>query len=376
MKHVSIIGTLPPIKGISPYCADFALALAEEAHVDFIGYKNLYPERLYPGGTKCENAYPVDMNHPNLDIRNIISWYNPASWIRAGLSARAKTVIVQWWSYPLAPVAIAMLCTLKARGKRIAITVHNVFPHESNRLTRFLNASVFPFGDMLLVHTEKGKCDLMALGISESRIFVMQHVPFVSAYNSDRTNPQDRYASCIASGIDPSRKTICFFGNIREYKGLDHLLLALPAIKEKYPEILLIIAGQPWENWDKYDSIIVEHGLEESVFRRTSFLPFEELSLYLKSSHLVVFPFKELNSASGSLTLAQSLGCDVIATKSVELDSTDEAFLLESSDPSSIAKGIIEYFNDKKGASNKQIQKRKQMSLFSFSKDIMDILGE
>ena len=48
----TLIGTLPPIKGISPYCLELLKSLSKNIEVEFIGFKKLYPDFLYPGGTK------------------------------------------------------------------------------------------------------------------------------------------------------------------------------------------------------------------------------------------------------------------------------------------------------------------------------------
>jgi len=51
---VTLIGTLPPIKGISPYCQELLKSLSKRVEVEFIGFKKLYPDFLYPGGSKIE----------------------------------------------------------------------------------------------------------------------------------------------------------------------------------------------------------------------------------------------------------------------------------------------------------------------------------
>jgi len=52
---ITLIGTLPPIKGISPYCLELLKSLSKNIEVEFIGFKKLYPDFLYPGGSKIKN---------------------------------------------------------------------------------------------------------------------------------------------------------------------------------------------------------------------------------------------------------------------------------------------------------------------------------
>jgi len=49
---ITLIGTLPPIKGISPYCQELLKSLSKRVGVEFIGFRKLYPDFLYPGGSK------------------------------------------------------------------------------------------------------------------------------------------------------------------------------------------------------------------------------------------------------------------------------------------------------------------------------------
>jgi glycosyltransferase involved in cell wall biosynthesis len=340
---ISIIGTLPPIKGISPYCSELALMLAENKHVDFINFKKLYPERLYPGGTKCEDLYPVDLNHRNLSVRNIITWYNPLSWIRAGFSVKGSKVLAQWWSYPLAPVYLIILSIAKLRGKEIHITVHNIYPHERSRVKDFLNHMVLPLADTLIVHTEDNRKELVRKGWKEEKIKVLPHPPLKMSGKED-AKKIDRGHARNELGFSQNDKVLCFFGNIRDYKGLDNLLLALAQLRQIMPEIRLIIAGQPWGNWDKYERIIREEKLERFVTKKTYFLPFDELARCLKASDLVVFPFKEIHSASSSLSLALGMGCNILCTRKIDAGDDRRVFYVDDSNPQALMEGIWDYF--------------------------------
>jgi len=339
-----MIGTLPPLKGISPYCADYALTLAEEAQVDFINFKKLYPETLYPGGTSCDDLYPVDLSHPNLQVRDLITWYNPFSWIRAGLSLNGDVVYAQWWSYPLAPIFLTVLLIAKLRRKRVMLTVHNIYPHEKGAMKRFLNMAVLPLADRLLVHSEKNKSELIELGWNAEKIDVIPHHSLKCGHLNSERIAMCKNEARQKLGIPHDSKVLCFFGNIREYKGLDDLLLALDDVRKDIPEIYLVIAGQPWERWEKYQAIIREKRLSTHVMAKTYFLPFQELALHLKASDLAVFPFKELHSSSDSASLALAMGCDIMSTRHLELPGGDGIYFIDDSRHELLAEGIVAYF--------------------------------
>lgn len=112
-KLVSMIGALPPIKGNAYYCMKLASEVSKNMQVDFIAFKKLYPEFIYPGRTVDDDENFRVRETSNLSVRRIITYYNPFSWIRAGLSVRSKIAHIQWWSVPTAPIYLVLLCILK-----------------------------------------------------------------------------------------------------------------------------------------------------------------------------------------------------------------------------------------------------------------------
>jgi len=48
---ITMLGTLPPLKGNAYYCWALSKELSKKIDLDFISFKKLYPEFLYPGGT-------------------------------------------------------------------------------------------------------------------------------------------------------------------------------------------------------------------------------------------------------------------------------------------------------------------------------------
>ena len=239
---VTFIGTLPPIKGMSPYCLELVTELSKHVEVEFIGFKKLYPDFLYPGGATVDDQNYRTPVVENKKTRSILAYYNPFVWIWAGLTARGDIVHAQWWSYVLAPVYIVILSILKIRKKRVIITVHNVFPHEGGKLNRLLNSIVLHLGNAFIVHDSVNKVKLSSVyGFSEDNIFVVPmgifHTEGIEGFNR---NDSRKYLN-----IPQDREVILSFGNIREYKGLDVLIEAFSLVAKERDKVLLLIAGQP-----------------------------------------------------------------------------------------------------------------------------------
>lgn len=298
---ITLIGTLPPIKGLSPYCLELLKSLAIHVKVEFIGFKRLYPDFLYPGKTKVIDAGYKIPELPNTNIRNILTYYNPFSWLWAGLSAQGEIVHAQWWSHVLAPVYLTILLICKARRKKIVITVHNVLPHEKSRLNNFFDKIIIPFADQLIVHTKIQKETLSQIyNTPGDKISIIPHgilepVPI-------------KGVSCEESrkwlGVPQDKKVILTFGNIRDYKGLDVLLQALALIKEELSNAIVLIAGQCWGSFEKYEKIIRDNRLEDYVIRRLEFIPPSKVEYYFSAANVVVFPYKYFDAQSGACALA------------------------------------------------------------------------
>ncbi len=70
---ISMLSTLPPIKGLSPYTLSLVKELSKKCEIDFYGFKSIYPEFLYKGGTRTDEKEPVIKE---VNMNNYLVWYN------------------------------------------------------------------------------------------------------------------------------------------------------------------------------------------------------------------------------------------------------------------------------------------------------------
>jgi glycosyltransferase involved in cell wall biosynthesis len=297
MKIVTMIGTLPPIKGISPYTQELCQELSKHVAIDFIGFSRIYPEFLYPGGTKDKS---VGMpNIKNLKNRSFLTWYNPFTWIWAGFTAEGDIVHAQWWSWILAPVYLTILSIVRLRGKKIIITVHNVLPHEKSFVKNFLNRSVLKLANEYIVHSVDNKRLFQEKLKTEKPIHVIRHSALpIKKCSKSKTQLRKKYQ------IGHGKKVLLFFGNIRDYKGLDVLLNALAFIPDK--DVTLIVAGSVWGKFDKYRQIIKDNKLDSRVKLYLTFIPLKTLTEFFKLCDVIVFPYREFEASSGAGAIALS----------------------------------------------------------------------
>ena len=265
-----MLGALPPWRGVAPYTRHLIAGLedVDELSVEFLDFKALYPRRLYPGGD------PIDRNGTTVRFRSVavrrfLAWYNPLSWLRAGLTARGQVVHAQWWSYVLAPVYLTVLGLARLRGKRIVLTLHNVAPHEGCRWQRWLYRSVLRLAQHFIVHTQQNAHTLMeAYPAAVGKITI---VP-IGLLTVPASRPMSAEDAREELGLMAGGPIVLAFGNIRTYKGVDVLLRAFRRVLDAGQQATLVIAGEPWGGFDVYSRLIDQLDLGAHVQTRLEYL--------------------------------------------------------------------------------------------------------
>lgn len=212
-------------------------------------------------------------------------------------------------------------------------TVHDVLLHrgEDSFFERVIDKVLKKRNfDRYVVLTEAGRGGLLRRGIPYDIIATVPHAAFSS--------------TSAACPIKSPCNKILFFGRVVDYKGLDVLLDAMPAIHSALPDLKLVIAGQ-----GDYSPYI------DSIQRQSAYIELndcwiepDKIDGYFLDSDLVVLPYVEA-SQSGIIPLAQSLGRPVVASaigglpEQVSHGST--GLLVPPSDSEALAGAIVEAYS-------------------------------
>jgi len=118
---VTVLSSLPPAKGVSPYTSHLVEALSKliDVRLEVLCFASIYPSWLYPGGDPEDGGETPSFD--GVRVRRLLSWYNPISWVWAGLTLHGSVVHAQWWSYFLAPVYTVVLGIARLRGIVLAL---------------------------------------------------------------------------------------------------------------------------------------------------------------------------------------------------------------------------------------------------------------
>jgi glycosyltransferase involved in cell wall biosynthesis len=163
------------------------------------------------------------------------------------------------------------------------LTAHDVLPRRAKALRAW--PDVLETAERVVVHSHRAVEQLVELGLDRERIARIPHPVFEG----------DELPA-------PSGRTLLFFGLIRDYKGLDVLLEALPGV----PDARLVVAGDPLDPVEKTE-------LNDRVEWRLGFRPDAEVRELMGQAAVVVLPYRRLDS-SGVLATAIGYRRPVVVT--------------------------------------------------------------
>ena len=284
-----ILGTAYPFRGgLATFNERLARQLQAEGHqVEVITFTLQYPSFLFPGKTQ----YSTEKASTDLQISQQVHSCNPFNWIKVGHRIRKMQpdmLITCYWMAFFAPCYGMIQRIVQRNGKTHCIAlVHNMIPHEPSILDKL-------FAPFFVRHTDG------FVALSES---VVQDIDHLDRNNKPKTSyPHpiyDHYGeqmskeeACQALNLNPENQYMLFFGLVRAYKGLDLLLDAFGKVKDQLPNLQLIIAGEFYEDEDKYRAQIANNGLTNRVIIKNEFIADADLRKYFGAADLIVQPYK------------------------------------------------------------------------------------
>lgn len=257
-----------------------------------------YPNILFPGKTQYSSASaPEDLN-----IKVAINSVNPLSWTKVGTEIKKQKpdfVIIRYW-LPFMSPALGTIARIIKKNKhtRIICLVDNLIPHEARigdkQLTNYFVKPV----DGFITMSETVYNDTKS--VTDAKVILHEH-PLIDNFGE----PVSKAEARKHLGLQEDEKYILFFGFIRKYKGLDMLLDATKILKDKNSSALpkLIVAGEFYEDEQKYHQQIQELGIEENLIMHTDFIPNNEVKYYLSACDFLIQPYRDATQ-SGVTPLA------------------------------------------------------------------------
>jgi len=226
------------------------------------------------------------------------------------------------WVYPFTigkhrPLTLAKglqflfeLFVARLLGVEIVWTVHNLWEHERRapRFDRFYRRVIVRLCGRIVVHCEAARGEVVEAydlpARHREKVTVIPHGNYVDCYPGETTCEEAR----SRLGLEPDETVFLYFGRIREYKNVPELVTAFKRLDRD--DIRLLVVGSP-RNDAVADRITAQIGPEDSVRTEFTFVPEEEVQVYMRGTDIVTLPFSDLLT-SGSTMLAMSFGKPVV----------------------------------------------------------------
>jgi len=343
---ICLIGPAHPLRGgIAHYTTLLARSLTEAHEVLLISMRRQYLEFLFPGRTQYDTS-----RHPiAAEGEALLDSISPWTWMLGARRIRAfgpDRVVFQWWHPFFAPMYSAVARLAGTRGHNIFLC-HNVMPHERSRVDRALIRLAFSAPDGFIVHAESDREKLRKIR-PQAPVRCTPHPEYAIFSELSAVTRQEARARL---GLSPKDRVVLFFGYIRPYKGLGHLIEAM-AIARRSIDCTLLVAGEFYENRSAYDQLIDRYTLQDRVRLKDSYIPNEDVADYFRASDLVVLPYLSATQ-SGIVQIAYGFDKPVVVTNvggMAEVVSDGETgFVVPAGDPEALASAVVRFFREELG---------------------------
>lgn len=312
MKLV-VIGPVYPYRGgIAHYTSQLSRALIKNGHETHIfSFRRQYPGWLYPGKSDKEPSQPQLQLEAKYTLDPIYPW----TWIntsKAIVKLNPDVVLIHWWTTFWAPAFWVLSGLLNKKGISVIYLIHNVLPHESLPWDPWLARKVLRHGDPLLVQASNERKRLLSL-LPNAKVVLCSH-PVYDFFSS--ANPISKMEAKQQIGVNPDTPLLLFFGIIRPYKGLKYAIEAVAYLKDMGSVTHLIVAGEFWEDIDKYEDQLSKLRISNLVTFEDRYIPNEEVGILFSAADVFVAPYIE-GTQSGAVTIAIAHGLPIVATECI-----------------------------------------------------------
>jgi glycosyltransferase involved in cell wall biosynthesis len=347
--NIVLIGTAFPLRGgIAHYVGLLWKYLSRTHEVRIVTFSRQYPKLLFPGKSQDESG---DAGIPVESVQWIDS-INPFNWIRTGFRVRAMRpdlIIFKFWMPFFAPsygtiAAIARWGT----SARTMFICDNVIPHEKRPGDKLLTQFAFRFIDSYVVQSRAVEKDLRLWNKDPLLSYLPHPVYEIFGEESDRVEARKKLA-LLDDGMRLSAddRVMLFFGYIRDYKGLDIVLDAMPAILERM-KVKLLVVGEFYNNEEKYREQVRRLGVGSYVHFHSDYVPNEDVGTFFSAADVLTLPYKSATQ-SGIIQIAYNFHRPVIATdvgglSEVVIDGHTGA-IVPPEQPPALADAVIDFFS-------------------------------
>jgi beta-1,4-mannosyltransferase len=262
---------------------------------------------------------------------------------------------------------ISFILWTKLLGFKLVWTMHEILPHEKEfHNDIYIRKLVSNFSNSLILHSQHSKQDAIDLGFNLQNSCVIPIGSYTEPYLNDTTKEEARGKL----GISDAEFVFVFFGLIKQYKGIENLLVSFEKLMHTNSthNIHLVIAGKCLD--DGVLNIMQNYAMRypTRIHLYNKHIPDEEVQLYFNASDIAVFPY-EKNTTSSSILLAFSFGKPIIAPLLGSINDIPRGlgFFYDSNDKMGLIKSMIKAITGKNNLSKIGIKGRNYINNLSWN---------
>lgn len=372
---IAIIGSAHPLRGgLAAFNERLAYELIEQGHdVTNWSFSLQYPSFLFPGKTQ----YTDGPAPKGLNIRTAINSVNPLNWLSVGAAMRKEQydlIIVKYWLPFMGPCFGTILRRARSNKTKVLCIVDNIIPHEGRPGDKLFTNYFVGAVDAFITMSDD---QLKYLKTFTQKPSVFSPHPVYDIYGSAVSKAD----ACAKLNLDPAKNYMLCFGFIRDYKGVDRMLLAMADQRIRDLGVHLIVAGEYYSKDVEAtnNKIIADNNLQDTVHLFTDFIPEREVCFYFSAADVVAQPYTKATQ-SGITQIAYHFEKPMIVTNVgglPEVVPDGKVGFVAEPDPTSVADAILRFYQPGSLpdlAQNMQIEKRKY-SWEIFTMAMMKVAG-
>ena len=342
IDRIAFIGNyLPRQCGIATFTTDLCEAMATE-------YSGTTCIALPVNDTQEGYAYPPRVRF-ELTERDIDSYRRAADF----LNINNVDLVSLQFEYGIfgGRAGSHVLALLRELRMPIVTTLHTILREPDPDQRRVLE-EVAALSDRLVVMSDRGSEFLQEIyRVAPEKIDVIPHgipdVPFV-----DPSFHKDLF------GVE-GKLVLLSFGLLSANKGIENVIAALPAIVERYPNVVYLILGATHPHVIQHEGetyrlslqwLAQEKGVESNVIFYNRFVSLEELIEFIGAADIYITPYLNAQQiVSGTLAYTLGAGKAVISTPywyAEEMLADGRGALVPFKDPGALADQVIDLLDN------------------------------
>ena len=370
--RIAFLSTFFPFRGgIAQFSGAMFRSLELKHTIKAFNFSRQYPTILFPGETQYVKPDDFAESIPTeriLDSINPVSFYGTAKSIN---KFNPDIYISSYWMTFFGPSLGIVAKRLNPKIKKIAI-LHNVKPHEKRFFDQAANQFFLKNHDGFVVLSDTVEKDLLSI-LPSAKVLKLKHPNY--NHFGEKLNQVDALQKL---DLDQHKKTILFFGIIRDYKGLDILLEAFNELSDDFQ---LIIAGECYGSFDRYKNLIEQNRNKDRIKLHQKYISDQEVKLFFSAADVCILPYKSATQ-SGITAISFHFEVPIIATDVGGLKETikneQNGLIVESANSQNIKFAIEKYFDEqlKLRFQTKIAEENEENSWNNFTDKIIDFASE